>query len=277
MKQALAIALCGMGSAGRSREKACAEVDGIRLAGRISRRPGVGDRDWDAVLAAPEVEAIAISTENARHAELARAALEASKHVLCDYPLAFGGEEAAALFDLAKRQARVLHVEHIGLLSEEHRHLKAEAAQAGRLEQGEFLFQAGWNEKLADLSHSGPLPFLAASRLVQVADLFGQFEIEKAESEVSAEGYRLHLHLDFAGGGSLGFTEERRIGLPRRRSLLARCHSGNLSLKTGVMGGGLFAKDLAWFRDRVRDGKPGYYDETSMIRVLEELKKIKAR
>lgn len=271
MNPALAIVLCGMGSAGRSREKACAEVEGVRLVGRVSRREGIGDLSWAEALASPEVEAVAVSTENTRHAELTAAALEAGKHVLCDYPLAFSGEKASELFALAQREDRVLHVEHIGLLSEEHRRLKEEADQAGPLERGEFLFQGGWNQKLADVAIGGPHPFLAASRLMQVADLFGEFEIEKAERETSAEGYRLHLHLDFKCGGSLGFTEERRIGLPRRRSLIARCRAGNLSMKTGVMGGGLFARDLAWFRDRVREGKACYYDERLMIRVLGEL------
>ena len=274
MNPALAIVLCGMGSAGRSREKACPEVEGIRLVGRVSRREGIGDISWAEALASPEAEAVAISTENVRHADLTAAALEAGKHVLCDYPLAFSGEKAAELFALARRKDRVLHVEHIGLLSEEHRRLKEAAEQAGPLEQGEFLFQGGWNEKLADVAIGGPYPFLAASRLMQVADLFGEFEIENSVSEASAEGYRLHLHLDFKSGGSLGFTEERRVGLPRRRSLIARCRGGNLSLKAGVMGGGLFARDLAWFRDRVREGKPCYYDESLMIRVLEELARI---
>ncbi len=274
MSSALGIILCGMGSAGRSREKACAEVEGICLVGRVSRREGVGDWTWDAALASPKVEAVAISTENARHAGLTAAALEAGKHVLCDYPLAFNGEKAGELFALAGRKNRILHVEHIGLLSEEHRRLKEEATQAGPLQRGEYLFQAGWNEKLADIASSGPYPFLTASRLMQVADLFGEFEIEKAESETTAEAYRLHLHLVFKSGGSLGFTEERRVGLPRRRSLIARCRGGNLSLKTGVMGGGLFAKDLAWFRDRIREGKPCYYDEKLMIRVLAELAEI---
>ncbi|HKY64323.1 MAG TPA: hypothetical protein VJR29_12995, partial [bacterium] len=75
---------------------------------------------------------------------------------------------------------------------------------------------------------------------------------------------------------SLGFTEERRVGLPRRRSLLARCRSGNLGMKTGVMAGGLFAKDLAWFRDRVREGKPCYYDQALMVGVLGKLADLKA-
>ncbi len=267
----LTLALVGMGSAGRSRERACAEVEGVRLAARVSRRPGGGDRPLSEVLQDPAVRALAVSTENTAHADLVQAGLKAGKHVLCDYPLALSGARARELFDLAKQVDRVLHVEHIALLSEEHRNLKTEVTRAGRLLKGEYLFQGGWNEKLADTAYAGPHPFLAVSRLVQVADLFGPFAIESARAETKPEGFSLHLHLRFPGGGLLGFTEERLAGLPRRRSLVAECERGPVALKTGTMGGGLFAKDLAWFRDRVLAGKACYYDEESMLGILEQL------
>lgn len=267
----LSIALIGMGSAGRSREKACAEVESFQLAGRISRRAGCGDRTLPQALQDPTLDAIAISTENAAHASLVRQGLESGKHVLCDYPLALNGQEARELFNLAARVQRVLHVEHIALLSAEHLALKAEAASAGPLLNGEYFFQGGWNSKLADETRAGPPRFLAISRLLQVADLFGPFQIESAREERSSTSYALHLHLIFANGARLGFTEERRDGLPRRRSLLANCEKGPLTLKTGTMTGGLFAKDLAWFRERVQGRKNCYYDEALMLDVLEKL------
>jgi len=267
----LTLALVGMGSAGRSRERACAEVEGVELVARVSRRSGAGDRPLSEVLRDPAVQAVAISTENTAHADLVEAGLKAGKHVLCDYPLALSGARARRLFDLASKAGRVLHVEHIALFSEEHRQLKAEVARAGRLVKGEYLFQGGWNERLADTAYTGPYPFLAVSRLVQIADLFGPFAIESARAEAKPEGFSLHLHLRFPEGGILGFTEERLAGLPRRRSLVAECERGPVALKTGTMGGGLFAKDLAWFRDRVLAGKPCYYDEEAMLGILDRL------
>jgi len=267
----ISIAICGLGAAGNARQQAVREVSGVSLAGLVSRRPGIGDRRLDQVLADPAVDAVAISTENTSHAGLVRSCLEAGKHVLCDYPLALSGAEARELFRLAAERRRVLHVEHIALLAEEHQALKAEAAKVGPLLRGDYLFQGNWNEKLADVQRSGPIPFLALSRLLQVADLFGPFRIAASTLESRQEGFRLHLHLAFEGGGVLGFTEERRSGLPRRRSLIAECAQGSLTLKVGGMGGSLFARDLEWFRDRVLFGKGCYYDEEIMLEILDQL------
>ncbi|MFO1463938.1 MAG: Gfo/Idh/MocA family oxidoreductase [bacterium] len=265
------LALCGMGAAGKARRLATQGVEGLQVVAEVSRRPGVGNQSWAEVLADPGIDAVAISTENTAHARQVEQALQAGKHVLCDYPLALEGSRARGLFRLAQARGKILHVEHIALLSEEHLALKAEVRAAGPLVKGEFLFQGGWNEKLADPDYSGPYPFLAVSRLLQIADLFGAFQIAEARQEGSAQGYSLHLHLQFPGGGRLGFTEERRVGLPRRRSLMAECERASVALKAGTLGGGLFAKDLAWFRDRIRGEKNCYYDEGLMLGILDQL------
>jgi len=53
------------------------------------------------VIANPAVDAVHICTPNAAHFPMAKAALEAGKHVLCEKPLAISSEEAAALVELA--------------------------------------------------------------------------------------------------------------------------------------------------------------------------------
>src|SRR5262249_1119115 len=135
------------------------------------------------------------------------------------------------LFQLALQKNRVLHVEHLALLSDEHQRLKRESERLGPLIRGEYLFQGGWNSKLADTNYSGPYSFLAEARLVQVAELFGSFQIASHRQQSMPEGFSLHLHLEFHNGGILGFTEERRVGLPRRRGLIAECEYGVLTMK----------------------------------------------
>src|SRR5690606_9515317 len=62
-------------------------------------------------------DAVAVCSPNPAHAEQVRAALLAKRHVVCEYPLAPDAEQAAALFALAAQVDRVLHVEHIELLT----------------------------------------------------------------------------------------------------------------------------------------------------------------
>ena len=56
----------------------------------------------------PEVDAVLVLTSMKEHAALARAALEAGKHVLVEKPLATTLAEADALVDLARRSGRLL-------------------------------------------------------------------------------------------------------------------------------------------------------------------------
>lgn len=55
----------------------------------------------DALLADPEIDVVHVCTPNITHAGLARAIIEAGKHVICEKPLATSGEDAAALVALA--------------------------------------------------------------------------------------------------------------------------------------------------------------------------------
>jgi predicted dehydrogenase len=65
--------------------------------------------DWRAVIEDPEVELVDIAVPNDAHAEIAIAAAEAGKHVLCEKPLARTAEEARAMRDAVVR-AGVTHM-----------------------------------------------------------------------------------------------------------------------------------------------------------------------
>jgi predicted dehydrogenase len=68
--------------------------------------------DFRQVLAAPEIEAVHICTPNALHYPIAKAALEAGKHVLCEKPLAISSGEAKELVDLAAKKKAVNCLNH---------------------------------------------------------------------------------------------------------------------------------------------------------------------
>ena len=82
------------------------------------RYPGVrGTTSFDEVLADPDVDGVAIATPVATHHDLARAALEAGKHVLVEKPLAASSREGEELLEVATARSLVLMAGHTFLYS----------------------------------------------------------------------------------------------------------------------------------------------------------------
>jgi predicted dehydrogenase len=65
--------------------------------------------DWREVVDSPLIDVVDISTPNDSHAEIAIAAANAGKHVLCEKPLATNVKQAGAMF-AAVQKARVVHM-----------------------------------------------------------------------------------------------------------------------------------------------------------------------
>ncbi|MFD7502251.1 Gfo/Idh/MocA family protein [Streptomyces sp. NPDC059850] len=61
------------------------------------------ETDWRALIARDDVQLVDVCTPGDSHAEIAIAALEAGKHVLCEKPLANSVAEAEAMADAARR------------------------------------------------------------------------------------------------------------------------------------------------------------------------------
>jgi len=66
---------------------------------------GAVETDWKELVARPDVDLVDICTPGDTHPEIAIAALEAGKHVLCEKPLANSVSEAAAMTAAADRAA----------------------------------------------------------------------------------------------------------------------------------------------------------------------------
>ncbi len=89
------------------------------------RRKAVGERfpkirvtaEMDPVLSDPRVDAVVVATPTSTHAEIAGAALEASKHVMVEKPLARSLKDAIRLCKLADERDRVLLVGHVFLFN----------------------------------------------------------------------------------------------------------------------------------------------------------------
>ena len=89
-------------------------VEAAAIAGRnleAAQRLGTGfsvatiTTDYRDILRDPTIDAVHICTPNAQHFPMAKDALLAGKHVLCEKPLALSVEQAGELVSLAMRQS----------------------------------------------------------------------------------------------------------------------------------------------------------------------------
>jgi len=89
------------------------DMDPERLARVAAQYPAAETvTDSEAVWASDQIDAVAIATPVRTHFELARAALEAGKHVLIEKPMTQTVAEAEGLVRLAETKGRVLMVDH---------------------------------------------------------------------------------------------------------------------------------------------------------------------
>ncbi|WP_108251343.1 Gfo/Idh/MocA family protein [Planctomonas deserti] len=81
------------------------------LAAQAARRFGfeTSTSDWRSIIDDPDIHVVDIATPNHLHAEIAIAAAEAGKHIICEKPLARTGEEAKRMYD-AVRTKELVHM-----------------------------------------------------------------------------------------------------------------------------------------------------------------------
>ncbi len=121
----LNLACVGLGYWGPNVLRAFAGLDGCRLVAACDQDPARRERlrrsypeltltgDYGELLRDPRIEAVAITTPAVTHHRLARAALEAGRHVFVEKPLAVSSREAEDLVRLAEERGLVLMVGHL--------------------------------------------------------------------------------------------------------------------------------------------------------------------
>jgi predicted dehydrogenase len=109
----------GIGATHLAAYKQLPQVEIVALAGldddrvrRVAAEYGVPQtyREYEQLLAAPDIDAVSVCLPNALHAPVSIAALRAGKHVLVEKPLARNSIEAQAMVDAAQESGRVLMV-----------------------------------------------------------------------------------------------------------------------------------------------------------------------
>ncbi|MEO1400438.1 MAG: Gfo/Idh/MocA family oxidoreductase [Cyanobacteria bacterium J06635_1] len=146
----------------------------------LSETQGAEYTSWSAIIENPKIQLVMVSTINALHEPIARAALTAQKHVVVEYPLALDPKAAAELIDLATAKNCLLHVEHIELLGGLHLAMRSHLSAIGppyylnyRTFNPKHPAPQKWNYRL-DLSG---FPLIAAlSRIHRLTDLFGKID-----------------------------------------------------------------------------------------------------
>lgn len=101
-----------------SRVVASADVAQERLQRVRQTFPAVRlEQDYRRVLESTEIDAVVIATPASTHYDLAAAAMERGKHVLCEKPMCVTVGQALQLVEVARRRDRVLMVGHVFLFN----------------------------------------------------------------------------------------------------------------------------------------------------------------
>lgn len=174
-------AIFGTGFMGRVHLEALRRVEGVEvvaIAGReleSAERLGTGfgieraESDYRKVLQDPNIDAVHVCTPNALHAPMAKDALLAGKHVLCEKPLAISVEAAQELVALAhERKLRncVCHNLRYYPMAQQMRRMVQEG-ELGRIlvvqgtySQDWLLYETDWNWRI-DVKAGGPARTMA--------------------------------------------------------------------------------------------------------------------
>jgi predicted dehydrogenase len=179
---------------------ALCDRDEARLDALSSQHPlAVLATEPEQLFSDPDIDAVAIATPVWTHFELARAALEAGKHVLVEKPFASSSDEAAELLALAEARGLVLMVDHVFLYSPPVRMLGS-LVTSGEL--GDLLFIDSVRINLGLLQHDVNVMWDLAPHDLSIIDhLVGRSPLGVVASGIShaADGLAsvAYLHLDY--------------------------------------------------------------------------------
>jgi len=125
--------------------------------------------DWQDVIRDPSIDAVHVCTPNDSHFPIAKAALEAGKHVLCEKPLAMSSAQARELTDLAAAKGlrnALCHNLRFYPMVQQMRSMREAGAFGeilvvqGTYSQDWMLYETDWNWRV-DPSVSGPSRVMA--------------------------------------------------------------------------------------------------------------------
>lgn len=132
---------------------------------------------WQQLVNHSDLDVVIIGTINRDHGLIAQAALQSGKHVIIEYPLALDYLVGKDLVELARKQNKLLHIEHIELLGGVHQALRRYLPEIGEVFYARYATIMPQNpapRRWTYHQESFGFPLIAAlSRLHRLTDLFG--------------------------------------------------------------------------------------------------------
>nr|XP_006634403.1 PREDICTED: biliverdin reductase A [Lepisosteus oculatus] len=250
----------GIGTAGRVRIRdllsplPSSPSEKLSLKGFISRRTLENQQDiqqisLDEALSREDIHAAIICTENVSHEENIRKFLEAGKHVCVEYPMTLSFASVKQLCELADKKGKILHEEHIELLTAEYKQLKKDVT-GKNLVEGTLHFTGGPLQP-----GFGFIAFSGIARLTWLVDLFGELTVTSANVEEDKEKkyIKMTAHFQTKDKSPLTWIEERAPGLGRVKNISFRFDTGVMDClpvapRESI---GLFMQDLNLFGQKL--------------------------
>ena len=184
---------------------------------------------WQQLVNHSDLDVVIIGTINRDHGLIAQAALQSGKHVIIEYPLALDYLVGKDLLELAKKQNKLLHIEHIELLGGVHQALRRYLPEIGE------VFYA----RYATIMPQNPAP----RRWTYHQESFG-FPLIAALS-------RLHRFTDLFGPVTSVTCQSRFWDAPEAGYFRACFCNAQLQFQNGLMADTVYAKgEICWQGDR---------------------------
>ncbi|GAA1310304.1 oxidoreductase [Planotetraspora silvatica] len=233
----LRVGVVGLGWAGVTHADAYALLPGVEVHALAGQEPeqlaAVGERlavphrytDWEDLVARDDLDIVSIAAPNWLHDQVAVAALEAGKHVLCEKPLALDAARARRMVDAAVAADRVLWTVFNYRERGDVRTLRrfVDEGGLGRI----YHVKASWSRRRhpigdtwftrRDRSGGGPLIDIGVHMLDLVLYLMDEQVVTRASGFTHAE--LVPASIAAAGGDSAGYeVEDLGGGMLRTRS-----------------------------------------------------------
>ncbi len=142
---------------------------------------------WPELVSLPNLDLVVICTVNNTHGAIAKAALNAGKHVIIEYPLSLDISEAEDLINLARAKNLLLHVEHIEILGGLHQAIKEYLPKLGNVFYARYITVKIDNPAPEKWTYHHDLygfPLMAAvSRIHRFTNLFGKVTSVSCQSK----------------------------------------------------------------------------------------------